>query len=84
MSKNRTKYNPGPGSYNANKNQFFTNIMEVDLANNRKGVTFTSVKRFPVDKNSIIGPGTYQINRDLKPKNGIAVSKEKRTLFNMK
>jgi hypothetical protein len=84
MSKMKTRYVPGPGFYNPKLNDSLTNALESLNDSNKKGAIFSTVKRFNVDKKNLIGPGSYDTNYDTLSKKGIAISKEKRSLFNLK
>lgn len=71
ITKRRTKYTPGPGSYSQEDNKQPEN-----------GNTFAFSKRFSEDKGSSLGPGRYVIQE--QKKNSISFSKSARNLFNMK
>ncbi len=75
---------PGPGFYNPKLNDSLTNALENLNDSNKKGAIFSRVKRFDVDKKNLIGPGSYDVNYENRSKKGVAISNEKRSLFNMK
>lgn len=52
ITRRRTKYNPGPGTYNN----------QVDYQRQvEPGVSFTTTKRFSDDNQSGLGPGQYKL-----------------------
>lgn len=50
----------------------------------KKGAAFSTVKRFNVDKLSLLGPGSYDTLNDSFSKKGGLIGKEKRNILNIK
>jgi hypothetical protein len=70
MSKMRTKYVPGPGTYDTSQSNSFTDALDAINETGRKGAVFSTVKRFDADKKTIIGPGSYNLDYDSLSKKG--------------
>ena len=71
----RTRVVPGPGTYNINKCDTFTSTLNSIVESSKNGAIFSSVKRFSVDKKSIVGPGTYEPKDDSFSKKGGLISR---------